>query len=139
MLDYTTQIRVRYADTDQMQFVYNGKYVEYFEVARTEMMRNIGLSYNKVEENGFMLPVLEVNVKYKNPAYYDDILFVRAFVIEIPILKVHIDYEIYRTEEKLLVAEGFTEHVFMKKENKKAVRPPEFFIQAIKPYYNKLK
>ena len=135
MLDFTTEIRVRYADTDQMQFVYNGKYPEYFEVGRAEMMRSIGLPYRILEMHGYMLPLLEVNVKYKNPAYYDDLLSVRAFVPEISKLKVHIEYTIHRTEEKILVAEGYTEHVFMKKESKKAVRPPEFFINAIKPFY----
>ncbi len=139
MLDHTTQIRVRYADTDQMQFVYNGKYVEYFEVARTEMMRNIGLPYNKVEENGFMLPVLEVSVKYKNPALYDDLLYVRAFTPDFPALKIHIKYSVHRNEGEILVAEGFTEHVFMKRDTKKAVRPPEFFINAIKRFYNQNK
>ena len=134
MLEHTTQIRVRYADTDQMQFVYNGKYSEYFEVGRAEMMRSIGLPYHTMEMNGFMLPLLELRVMYKNPAYYDDLLDVRAFVKEIPTLKVHIDYEIFRTKEKILVAEGYTEHVFIKKESKKAVRPPDFFVNAIKPF-----
>ena len=139
MLDFTTEIRVRYADTDQMQFVYNGKYSEYFEVGRTEMMRSIGLPYRTLEMHGFMLPVLEVSVKHKNPAYYDDLLLVRAFVPELPTLKVHIDYTIHRSEGKILVAEGFTEHVFMKKDSKKTVRPPEFFLNAIKPFYNESK
>jgi len=139
MLEHKTQIRVRYADTDQMQFVYNGKYSEYFEVGRAEMMRSVGLPYHTMEMHGFMLPLLELRVHYKNPAYYDDLLYVRAFVKEIPILKVHIDYEIFRTDKKILVAEGYTVHVFMKKESKKAVRPPEFFIKAIQPFYNQLK
>jgi acyl-CoA thioester hydrolase len=139
MIKYTAEIRVRYADTDQMQFVYSGKYPEYFEVARTEMMRNIGLPYQTLEKHGFMLPLLEVNVRYKNPAYYDDLLFVRAFVPEYPTLKIHVEYTIHRTEEKILVAEGFTEHVFMKKDNKKAVRPPEFFIRVVKPFYEELR
>ena len=139
MLDFTTEIRVRYADTDQMQFVYNGKYSEYFEVGRTEMMRSFGLPYRTLEINGYMLPVLEVSVKYKNPAHYDDLLFIRAFVPTFPLLKVHIDYTIHQGEGKVLVAEGFTEHVFMKKDNKKAVRPPEFFINAIKPFYKEFK
>lgn len=138
MLDYTTQIRVRYADTDQMQFVYNGKYSEYFEVGRTEMLRNIGFPYSDLEFNGFQLPVLELSVKYKNPAFYDDLLLVRSFVKEIPTFKIHIDYTIHRDGGKILVAEGFTEHVFMKKGTKKAVRPPEFFINAILPFYNQL-
>lgn len=136
MLEHTTQIRVRYADTDQMQFVYNGKYSEYFEVGRAEMMRSIGLPYYTMETYGYMLPLLELRVMYKNPAYYDDLLEVRAFVREIPALKVHINYEIFRTHEKILVAEGYTEHVFIKKENKKAVRPPDFFVNAIKLFFN---
>lgn len=136
MLDHTTQIRVRYADTDQMHFVYNGKYSEYLEVGRTEMLRNIDFPYHKLEDNGLMLPVLELFVRYKNPAFYDDLLLVRSFVKEIPIVKIHIDYTIHRDGEKILVAEGFTEHVFMNRETKKAVRPPKFFIDAIKPYYN---
>ena len=135
MLDFTTQIRVRYADTDQMQFVYNGKYSEYFEVGRAEMMRSIGLPYHTMEMNGYMLPLLELKVMYKNPAYYDDLLHVRAFVKEIPVLKVHIDYEIFRNDEKILVAQGYTEHIFMKKESRKAVRPPDFFVNAIKPFF----
>jgi len=137
MLDFATEIRVRYADTDQMQFVYNGKYLEYFEVGRAEMMRSIGLPYLTLEAHGFMLPLLEANVKYKNPAYYDDLLIVRAFVLQLPTLKVHIEYTIHRAEDSTLVAEGFTEHVFMKKESKNVVRPPEFFVQALKPFYNK--
>ena len=137
MLDHTTEIRVRYADTDQMHFVHHEKYVEYFEVARTEMLRDIGLTYHAIEENGFMLPLVEVNVKYKNPAFYDDLLFVRAFVEEIPVLKVKINYSVFRTDQQILIAEGFSEHVFMNKETKKAVRPPGFFIEAIKKYYIK--
>jgi acyl-CoA thioester hydrolase len=136
MLDFTTEIRVRYADTDQMQFVYNGKYPEYFEVGRTEMMRSIGLPYHLSETKGYMLPLLELGVKFINPAYYDDLLCIRAFIPEFPQLKVHIEYAVHRENGKLLVAEGFTEHVFIKKDTKKAVRPPDFFINAIKPFYN---
>ncbi|NWF90903.1 MAG: acyl-CoA thioesterase [Ignavibacteriaceae bacterium] len=135
MLDHTTKIRVRYADTDQMQFVYNGKYSEYFEIGRTEMMRSIGLPYQTMEANGFMLPLLELRVYYKNPAYYDDLLEIRAFVKELPVLRIHIDYEIFRTDKKIIIAEGYTEHVFINKESKRAVRPPDFFMNAIKPYY----
>src|SRR4030066_1466594 len=102
MLDFATEIRVRYADTDQMQFVYNGKYLEYFEVGRTEMMRSIGLPYRTLEMHGYMLPLLEANVRYKNPSYYDDLLLVRAYVPEMLPLKVHIEYTIHRTEKKIL-------------------------------------
>ncbi len=135
MIVCETEIRVRYADTDQMQFVYNGKYLEYFEVGRTEMLREIGLPYDTIEKEGFLLPVLEANVKYKLPAYYDDILVIKSFLKKFPDLKVHIDYEIVRKNISDLVAEGFTVHAFMNKQNKKVTRPPEFFVKAVKKFF----
>jgi acyl-CoA thioester hydrolase len=135
MLEFETKIRVRYADTDQMNFVYNGKYLEYFEVGRTEMLREYNLPYNLIESKGFQLPLLEAFVKYVNPAYYDDILRIKSFVKEMPVFKIHIDYIITRNDSKDIVAKGFTKHVFINKNTKKAVRLPEFFIEAIKQNY----
>ncbi len=135
MLEFETKIRVRYADTDQMKFVYNGKYLEYFEVGRTEMLREYGLPYVTIEDKGFQLPLLEAFVKFITPAYYDDILFVKAFVNEMPVFKIHIDYVITRNNEKEKIVEGFTKHVFINKNTKKAVRLPEFFIETIRKNY----
>jgi len=135
MLTHTTEIRVRYADTDKMQFVYNGKYLEYFEVGRTELLRSTGLSYAELEKNGYQLPLIEANVKYKNPAYYDDILEIEASVKELYSSKVHIEYVIRRKETKELIAEGFTTHIFIKTDTKKAVRPPQIYIEALKQYF----
>ena len=135
MIVCETEIRVRYADTDQMHFVYNGKYLEYFEVGRTEMLRDIGLPYNVIEKEGFLLPVLEAYVKYKLPAYYDDVLVVKSFLKKDPDLKVHIDYEIFRKNSTDLIAEGFTIHAFINKRNKKVTRPPDFFVKAIKKFF----
>ncbi|MEJ5351260.1 MAG: thioesterase family protein [Melioribacteraceae bacterium] len=135
MLSYITEIRVRYADTDQMQFVYNGKYLEYFEVGRIELLRSTGLSYAELEKNGYQLPLIEANVKYKNPAYYDDILEIEAMVKELHSPKVHIEYVIRRKETKEIVAEGFTTHIFIKSDTKKAVRPPKIYVDALKKYF----
>jgi len=135
MIVCETEIRVRYADTDQMHFVYNGKYPEYFEVGRTEMLRDIGLPYDVIEKEGFLLPVLEAYVKYKLPAYYDDVLVVKSFLKKNPDLKVHIDYEILRKNSTDLIAEGFTIHAFIDKRNKKVTRPPDFFVKAIKKFF----
>jgi acyl-CoA thioester hydrolase len=135
MLEFDTEIRVRYADTDQMQFVYNGKYLEYFEVGRTEMLRHYGLPYHFIESKGFQLPLLESFVKYISPAYYDDVLRVKSFVKELPVFRIHIEYLITRNGEKEIVSEGFTEHVFINITTKKAVRIPDFFTEAIKQYY----
>ena len=84
MLINRTEIRVRYADTDQMQFAYNGKYLEYFEVGRTEMLREIGLPYNVLEKKGYQLPVLEAHIKYHRPAFYDDIIIIKSVLKEFP-------------------------------------------------------
>ncbi|MGA7720061.1 MAG: thioesterase family protein [Ignavibacteriaceae bacterium] len=135
MLINKTEIRVRYADTDQMHFVYNGKYLEYFEVGRTEMLREIGLAYSVIENKGYQLPVLETFVKFISPAFYDDILTVESFMKECPSFKIRIDYKIYRKINNSLVAEGYTEHVFIKEQTKKPSRLPFFFTEIVDPFY----
>ena len=136
MLIYQTEIRVRYADTDQMQFVYNGKYFEYFEVGRTEMLREIGLPYSIIEKEGYQLPVLEAYARYHQPAYYDEVVIIKSILKEYPSLKIHIDYEVLRKETNELIAEGFTVHVFIKKESKKITRPPGIFINSVKRFFS---
>ena len=131
MLIHKTNLRVRYAETDQMQYAYYGKYLEYFEVGRAEMMREHGLTYKQIEENGYHMPVSEAFVKYKNPAFYDELLEIETKVEQLPKLMVHIDHQIRSAERDLLVAEGYVELVFIKKETKKISRPPKFFIEAI--------
>ena len=135
MLSFKTEIRVRYADTDQMQFVYNGKYLEYFEVGRTEMIRSTGLAYSTIEANGYQMPLLEAHLKYVSAAFYDDILIIETYVKELPRLKIKIDYKIFRKTNNDLVCEGYTEHVLISKETKRPVRPPQFFLDAMKDYY----
>ncbi|MBS3944542.1 MAG: acyl-CoA thioesterase [Melioribacter sp.] len=137
MISQTSEIRVRYADTDKMQFVYNGKYLEYFEVGRTELLRSLGLPYSEVEKSGYQLPLLEAGVTYKNPAKYDDLLLVKATVKELYSPKVHIEYLITRKETEEIIAVGFTTHIFMNAETKKAVRPPKLYIEILAPYFQK--
>jgi acyl-CoA thioester hydrolase len=137
MLSGKTEIRVRFADTDQMGIVYNGKYLEYFEVGRTEMLRSNGLAYSEVERRGYQLPLLEAHVKYISPARYDDVLVIEALVKDYPAFRIHIDYKITVKEKDALIAEGFTKHVFMSKETLKLVRPPKFFTEAIDQFYYK--
>ena len=139
MISNITEIRVRYADTDQMQFVYNGKYLEYFEVGRTEMMRANGLPYSKMEREGYQLPLLEAHVKYVSHAVYDDLLEVESFVPELPEFRIHIEYKVRRKNTQVIIAEGYTVHVFIKKDTKRPVRPPKFFSDTLKPLYPELK
>ena len=137
MLKHISTIRVRYADTDKMQFVYNGKYLEYFEVGRTELLRSLGLPYSVVENNGYQLPVIEASVKYKSPAHYDDLLEIETVVAELPNPKFRIHYVIRKVESpnKEIVAEGFTDHLFIKTETKRPTRPPKFYMDIILPFY----
>lgn len=137
MISNKTTIRVRYADTDKMQFVYNGKYLEYFEVGRAELLRSIGLPYSEVEKRGYQLPLIEAGLKYKQPAMYDELLEVEAINRELYSAKVHIDYVVSKKETGEIVAEGFTTHMFMNAESKKPTKPPQFYIDTLKEYFPK--
>jgi len=98
MLMHKTFIRVRYNDTDKMQVVHNSNYIRYFEIARTELLRDAGMPYKDIEHRGFHLPVVETWIKYKYSAYYDDILEVQTFMKELPKPIVYIEYKIKRAE-----------------------------------------
>ncbi len=137
MVSHKTEIRVRYADTDKMQFVYNGKYLEYFEVGRTELLRHFGLAYSEIEKAGYQLPLIETGLKYKVPATYDDILVIQATVNEIYSAKVHIEYEIFNKETNKLLTSGFTTHMFINAETKRPTKPPKIFIDQLAPYFQK--
>lgn len=121
----TTQIRVRYADTDKMGFVYNGTYLTYFEVGRTELMRYFGLPYKEFERNGYYLPLIESNVKYITPAYYDDLLDIQAVFITEYKPTIRFDYEIFRGNE--IISNGYTIHTFINSQTQKPAKPPSFF------------
>ncbi len=128
MVKNITTLRVRYAETDKMQFVYNGKYLEYFEVGRAELLRSLGLPYSTIEESGYQLPLTEAGLKYIRPAYYDDLLSIEATIEKIVSPRLRINYRIFRNDSPEVLVEGFTEHVFISTETKKAVRPPKFFV-----------
>ncbi|MBU0560218.1 MAG: acyl-CoA thioesterase [Bacteroidetes bacterium] len=130
-------IRVRYADTDKMQFVYNGKYLEYFEVGRTELLRASGLAYSDLENNGYQLPLIETGVRYKKPAVYDDLLEIETVLKELYSAKVHIEYIVRRLEDGAVIAEGFTDHMFIKSDTKKPTRPPKIYVDKLAPYFDK--
>jgi acyl-CoA thioester hydrolase len=131
MIKYTTQIRVRYADTDQMKVVYHGRYLEYFEVGRAELIRSLGLPYSELETRGILLPVIEAFAKYRKPARYDDLLSIEAFVSELPTATLKIQYQIFRNLEKEPIAEGYTIHSFLNVAAGKPTRPPSYFMQIM--------
>jgi acyl-CoA thioester hydrolase len=131
MLNHRARLRVRYADTDKMQFVYNGKYLEYFEVGRTELLRHYGLPYRQIEERGYQLPVIEAGLTFRQPARYDDLLEIEATVRSIRTPRLRIDYAVRRAGEEDILVEGFTVHIFMNMRTQRATRPPAFYLAEL--------
>lgn len=134
MYQYDTKIRVRYAETDQMGFVYYGNYATYYEVARVEALRALGISYKSMEGKGVLLPVFENYSKYIRPAKYDDLLTVRLFLKKMPDTRITFEYEIFN-EEEILLNLGKTTLVFLDRDNVKPVSAPDFILEVLNPYF----
>jgi len=130
MVSFETQIRVRYGETDRMGYLYYGHYPEYFEVARTDLIRSLGMSYRSVEEQGILLPVRSLKIDYKLPALYDELLTVKSYLKSIPAIKLDIDYEIFNPEMKLICT-GNTILVFVDAKTRKPTRAPAYFVRAV--------
>lgn len=135
MYKHEIKIRVRYADTDQMGYVYYGNYATYYEVARVESLRALGLTYKKLEDDGVMLPVLENTSKFIAPGRYDELLTVKASIREMPEVRITFHYEIYNEGDEL-INEGRTLLVFVKKDSGRPCRMPEEMGQLLKPYFD---
>ena len=131
MYSLETKIRVRYAETDQMSFVYYGIYAQYFEVGRVELLRSLGVSYKEIEEMGYALPVVNFNVKYKKPAYYDDELTIKTTIKELPSAKITFYYETYN-ENKDLLNTAEVVLVFVNKESGKPCFAPDDIMSRFK-------
>lgn len=135
MYQATTQIRVRYAETDQMGHVYHGNYAIYHEVARVDAMKQIGFSYKGLEDAGIMMPVYENSFRYILPAMYDQLLTIKVIVEEPPRVKMTFRYEITNEEEKLIHT-GSTTLFFMDIKNQRPVRAPQQIIELMTPYFD---
>lgn len=131
MKSFDYQVRVRYAETDQMGVVYHGNYAQYFEIGRVEWLRNQGLSYKWMEEHGIMLPVVSLTMDYKKPARYDDLLTVTTVLKKQSTVKIEFDYEI-RNEQGELLTTGYSMLVFVDMKTGKPVLPPAYVLEQIK-------
>ena len=134
MYQFETNIRVRYAETDQMGFVYYGNYATYYEVTRVEALRALGISYKILEGNGVLMPVLENWSKYIRPAKYDDLLTIKLFLKEMPAMRITFEYEVFN-EEKKLINLGSTILVFLDKNSGKPIPIPGVVLDVLKPYF----
>lgn len=129
-----TYVRVRYGETDQMGYVYYGNYASYFEVARVESLRQLGMTYKELEDMGVMMPVLENKSKYLSPALYDDNLRIVTTIREKPGVRIRFEYEIFNETDKL-IHKGETLLVFMNKVSARPCRPPEAFSKVLDPFF----
>jgi acyl-CoA thioester hydrolase len=135
MFSSETTIRVRYAETDRMDFVYYGNYAVYFEVARVEALRGMGVTYKEMESQGVLLPVLDYEVRFIRPAVYDDLLTIKTTIPELPGARIKFRYETYN-QGGVLLNKASTTLVFVDKESRKPCKAPGHILQAIQPYYS---
>ena len=131
MYSFEVKLRVRYAETDQMGFVYYGIYPQYYEVGRVELLRSVGISYKEIEAMGFALPVVNLNISYKRPAFYDDELTIKTIIKEVPSAKIIFHYETFNEHGDLLNT-GEVILAFVDKDTRKPCFAPEIVISKFK-------
>ena len=131
MISFGTKIRVEYHHTDQMGIVHHSNYVKFFEVARTEWLRAMGITYAEMERRGVMMPIVDVAVKYRNPALYDELISVTAFVDEAPMARMTFRYEV-RGEDGREIATGSTTLGFIDSQTRRPQRAPQWLLEVIK-------
>jgi len=134
MFTSEVKLRVRYGETDRMGYVYYGNYAEYFEVARVEALRELGMNYKEMEDDGIILPVYTFSVKYFKPAFYDDILTIKTSIKAIPQARITFYYETFNEKEELLNT-GEVTLVFIDRKNNKPMGAPAEFMEKIKKYF----
>jgi len=124
-------VRVRYAETDQMGVVYHARYLEWFEAARTEMLRSQGLPYIRLEQSGIRLPVIEVSCVYAKAVTYDERIEIRTWIAEADRVRIRLNYEVWGENDPVLRARGSTVHCFLNAKGKPARLP-----KSLMPYFN---
>jgi acyl-CoA thioester hydrolase len=135
MYSSTTQIRVRYGETDQMGYLYYGFYALYYEVGRAEAIRELGFSYRQMEEMGVMMPVIELNAKYYRPALYDDLITVKTILKELPeSSSISFHSELYNEKGELL-NKGITTLVFYDPKEKRRINIPYELYHRLEPFF----
>ena len=128
-----TLLKVRYAETDQMGVVHHGNYAQYLEIARIDWLSRLGISYKSMEENGVILPVFALDLKFKKSAFFDDELTVKTTLRKIPTVKIVFDFEIYNQNQELLTIASTT-LVFINGETRKPIQCPPYLLDKLKEY-----
>jgi len=134
MYTSSTTVRVRYGETDQMGYVYYGFYAMYYEVARVESLRQLGVTYKEIEAMGIIMPVLENKSKYIMPARYDEVLTITTTIREKPGVRIKFEYEIFNEQSKL-IHQGETLLAFVDKQSNRPCRPPQAMEDVLQPFF----
>lgn len=132
----TTRYRVRYADTDQMGVVYYGNYPRFYEIGRSEMIRDMGLPYMELEDAGIVMPVYSVECKYRNVIKYDELITIETTLKELPAARIEFFHRIF-TEEGILAHEANVVLVFLDMQSRRPVRAPQRLIDVLNAHLNK--
>lgn len=130
-----TKIRVRYAETDQMNVVYHGNYAQYFEVGRAESIRQLGFTYKDMEAMGIIMPIVEWHAKFIRPAHYDELITVKTMLKEIPVdHRIEFHQEVYNEKEKLLTS-GKVVLYFLESSTREKTSMPSELLSKLKPFF----
>ncbi len=128
LLTYNYELRSRYSETDKMGYVYHGKFLEYFEVARVEMIRSYGIDYRELEDAGVMLPVVEANLEFISPVYYDEPIVIEVLVFDRPSIRMKTFYNVMAKNRDMKCARGQVTLFFMDENSRKPTRAPAYFL-----------
>lgn len=131
IIEFEYTLRSRYGETDKMGHVYHGRFLEYFEVARVEMIRSYGLSYKKMEDEGIMLPVIQAELEYKSPVYYDEEILIKILVFDTPSVRLQTFYQVFAKERNQLCVLGAVSLCFMSEETRRPCRAPQYFLESL--------
>lgn len=126
----TVHIRPSYSDTDQMGFVHHSNYVKFYETARWEAFRYLGIPYKKIEDNGILMPVIVMNFKFIKPAYYDDLLKIQVRIEQESGIKIHFKYQMFNQDQEL-INQAETTLACIKSSSRKPCRIPDYVLEAI--------
>ena len=135
MFTHSTKLRVRYAETDQMGYMYYGNYAQFYEVGRVEMLRSLGMTYRSMEESGIMMPVLDLKCKFIKPALYDEEITVKVVMAKMPSVRIHFAYELFNESQELINL-GETTLVFIDIKRNKPCLPGTDFLNRLQQFFD---
>ncbi len=134
MISSENNIQIRYDEVDKMGYVYHGNYAKYYHISRTELMRGIGFSDKEFENYNIIMPIIELNIKYLKPVYYDDVITIKTFLRQLPDSRMTFEHEV-RNVVGELINTASSMVVFVDIVTRRPMRAPDFFVNKLKPYF----